>query len=129
MNLLENIVSVLGIESSKAEYEKYANNEYISVERRTGYSTKMIEHALDMIDNVYQWPYIIVTKTERNSHRLQGILIEKAGERNISVAKFFKGHVFLDGGAEYIFIIKGEMEMLRYGNDYFTDIVFDNECW
>ena len=99
-----------------------------------GKTEMMLEQALDNIEIVREWPYVIVARTWQNVERMGRRLCEKAKKRGLKKVKWNKnrGIVTIGAGpheAKYMFIIgSGSDKPWGRGYSYFTDVVEDNEC-
>jgi hypothetical protein len=101
---------------------------YFLPERRSGYTTKMLQKALGNIGVAKEWPYCIKTKTRKNADRIMHIFADMARERGIEVSSTMNYTVVLEGEAKYLFVSQNMIDRLR-GIGYFTDVVEDNEIF
>jgi hypothetical protein len=108
--------------------------------RRSGYTTKILNEALNNSEVATVFPHVIVSRTHRNADRLMGLFRDMAIERGFSIRLPNYDLIWYRGGrmavlndeSVFYFYTERDLEakkltgLVEYGFSY---IVFDNECF
>lgn len=92
---------------------------------RVSMTTYMILTALDQIESVKTWPYVITVKKREHAEDLMDIMVREARNRGIKIEDLAPGRVTLEGGAEYNFVDVDNLDRWFHGSNFLTDVVTD----
>jgi len=132
MNNVINILKIFPWVACQSIYDIYLydiidNASFKTTDNASFKTTYLLNNALDQKDVAIDWPYCIVTLTQKSAIRLRDLFIKISIDRGYEIYDVKPGRVILKGGSEYDFIAKELLERWIHGRYFFCDIVEDNE--